>query len=186
MTATASTRTYAIDLAHSSVHFSVRHLMISKVRGTFDKLSGTIELPADSNIPRSITVTVDATSVNTREPQRDGHLRSADFLDVEHYPSLTFVSTSVTPKGSDAFVVTGQLEIHGTKREVTLNASLSGAGKDPWGNDRVGYEGTTKINRKDFGLTWNQALEAGGVAIGEDIDITIDVAAIPAPPATAA
>jgi polyisoprenoid-binding protein YceI len=160
--------------------------MISKVRGTFDKLSGTIELPADSNIPRSITVTVDATSVNTREPQRDGHLRSADFLDVEHHASLTFDSTSVTPKGSDAFVVTGQLEIHGTKREVTLNASLSGAGKDPWGNDRVAYEGTTKINRKDFGLTWNQALEAGGVAVGEDIDITIDVEAIPAPPTTAA
>jgi len=182
MTATA-TRTYAIDPAHSSVHFSVRHLMISKVRGTFDKLSGTIALPAAGNIPISITVTVDSTSVNTREPQRDAHLRSADFLDVENHPALSFVSTSVTPKGGDDFVVTGQLEIHGTKREVTLNASVSGAGKDPWGNDRVAYEGSTKISRKDFGLTWNQALETGGVAVGDDVEITIDAEAIPAPAA---
>jgi polyisoprenoid-binding protein YceI len=178
--ATTSTRTYAIDPAHSSVHFAVRHLMISKVRGTFDKLSGTIELPSTGNIPRAINVSIEAASINTREPQRDGHLRSGDFLEVERYPTLSFVSTSVTPAGDSDFTITGQLEIHGTKHEVTINASVTGAGKDPWGNDRVAYEGTTKIHRKDFGLVWNQALETGGVAVGDEIEVTLDVEAIPA------
>jgi polyisoprenoid-binding protein YceI len=180
MTATASTRTYAIDSTHSSVHFSVRHLMISKVRGTFDKLSGTITLGDAGHTPTAIDVSIDASSINTREPQRDGHLRSPDFLDVEKYPSITFKSTSITPKGSADFAVTGQLEIHGTAREITFDASVSGAGKDPWGNDRVAFEATAKINRKDFGMVWNQALETGGVAVGEELDITIDVEAIPA------
>jgi polyisoprenoid-binding protein YceI len=177
---TASTRTYAIDPAHSSVHFAVRHLMISKVRGTFDKLSGSIELPPTGNIPSAISVAIEAASINTREAQRDGHLRSADFLEVEGYPLLTFVSTSVAATNDTDFTVTGQLEIHGTKQEVSLKASVTGAGKDPWGNDRVAYEGTTKINRKDFGLVWNQALETGGVAVGDEIEITLDVEAIPA------
>jgi polyisoprenoid-binding protein YceI len=179
MTATTSVRTYVIDPAHTAVHFAVRHLMISKVRGTFEKISGTLQLPADGYIPSSITVTIDAASINTREPQRDTHLRSADFLEAERFPALTFVSSSVTPASGDDFTVKGDLELHGVKHPVTINASVTGHGKDPWGNDRVAYEGRTKISRKDFGLVWNQALETGGVAVGDEIEITFDVEAIP-------
>jgi polyisoprenoid-binding protein YceI len=153
--------------------------MISKVRGTFEKIAGTLELPADGYIPRSISVTIDAVSINTREAQRDTHLRSADFLEVERFSALTYVSTSITPAGGDDFTVNGELELHGVKKPVTINATVTGHGKDPWGNDRVAYEGRTKISRKDFGLVWNQALETGGVAVGDEIEITLDVEAIP-------
>ena len=181
MTTTAdSTRTYAIDGAHSSVHFSVRHLMISKVRGSFSAVTGTIDLPAGGAIPLAVNVTIDASSIDTREAQRDGHLKSADFLDVEKFPVLRFTSTSIRPTGAESFDVAGDLEIRGVKRPVTLAASVAGQGKDPWGNDRVAYEASVKISRKAWDLTWNQALEAGGVAVGDEIDITLDVESIPA------
>ncbi|GAC1537128.1 MAG: YceI family protein [Candidatus Velthaea sp.] len=181
MTTTAdSTRTYAIDGSHSSVHFSVRHLMISKVRGTFSTVAGTIELPAAGVIPVALSVTIDAASIDTREAQRDGHLKSADFLDVEKFPVLRFTSTSIRATTGQSFEITGDLEIRGTTRPVTLAAGVAGQGKDPWGNDRVAYEATAKISRKAWGLTWNQALEAGGVAVGDEIDITLDVESIPA------
>jgi polyisoprenoid-binding protein YceI len=177
----AATRAYTIDPAHSSAHFSVRHLMISKVRGTFDRLSGSLVLPADSPIPISISAQIDAASINTRDAQRDGHLKSADFFEVEKFPKLVFTSTRIEPIDGTRFKAIGDLEIHGVKRQVTIDAEVSGQGKDPWGNDRVAYEATTRVSRKDFGLVWNQALEAGGVAVGDEIDITIDVESIPTP-----
>ena len=188
MSTATETRSYTIDSAHSAAHFSVRHLMISKVRGTFKTLTGTIELPADSAIPTSVAVTIDAASIDTREPQRDGHLKSPDFFEVETHPTLSFKSTAIRALDATNLEVTGDLTIHGVTKSVTAAVELTGQGKDPWGNDRVGYEGSFKINRKDFGLGWNQVLEAGGVAIGETVDVTLDVEAIPTPttaPATA-
>lgn len=176
-----STRTYAIDASHSSVHFSVRHLMISKVRGTFNTIAGTIALPATGAIPLAVNVTIDASSIDTREDQRDGHLKSADFLDVAKFPELNFASTSIRTIDPQTFEVSGDLEIRGVKRPVRLAASVAGQGKDPWGNDRIAYEATLKISRKDWNLTWNQVLEAGGVAVGDEIDITLDVESIPVP-----
>jgi len=174
-----STRTYAIDASHSSVHFSVRHLMISKARGTFGITSGTIGLSGAGNIPTFVEVSIDVASIDTREAQRDGHLKSADFFDVEKFPEMHFSSTSIGAVSGDSFDVHGELEIIGVKKPVTLKASIAGAGKDPWGNDRIAYEASVKIHRKDWGLTWNQALEAGGVAVGDEIDITLDVESIP-------
>jgi len=171
------TVTWQIDPAHSSVDFAVRHLMISKVRGTLRVTSGEIVTPAGRHIPTSIKATIDAASVNTREPDRDNHLRSADFLDVERFPTIEFRSTSITPKNDRQFVVFGDLTLHGVTKPVTLEAEFEGQGTDPWGKSRVAYSATTKINRKDFGLTWNQALETGGVLVGEEIEITLAVEA---------
>ncbi len=176
---TESLRAYSIDPTHSDVQFSVRHLMISKVRGHFKTVAGLIVLPLESIIPTSVNVTIDASTIETRDPQRDAHLKSADFLDVEKFPSLRFASEAVRAIDAQDFEVDGTLEIRGSQRPVTLKASIDGSGKDPWGNDRVAYEATVKISRKDWGLTYNQVLEAGGVAIGDEIDILINVEAIP-------
>jgi polyisoprenoid-binding protein YceI len=178
---TAAVRSYAVDPAHSSVTFSVRHMMIAKVRGTFNTISGTVALPADSAVPTAITAEIDASSIDTRDAQRDGHLSSPDFLDVASFPKITFASTGITAGTGAEFTVTGDLTIHGVTKSVALKAEVTGQGKDPWGNDRVGFEASTRINRKDFGLSWNQGLEAGGVLVGEDIDITLDIQAVPAP-----
>jgi polyisoprenoid-binding protein YceI len=182
MTTTSTrTRSYVIDPAHTSAHFSVRHLMISKVRGVFRTLAGTIELPADSPIPVAVSAEIEASSIDTRDDQRDGHLKSADFFDVEKFPKLRFVSTRIEPVDATRFKVVGELELHGVKRSVTLDAEVAGQCKDPWGNQRVAYEATARISRKDFGLVWNQSLETGGVVVGDEIDITLDVESIPAP-----
>jgi polyisoprenoid-binding protein YceI len=181
-----ATRAYAIDATHSNVHFSVRHLMISKVRGTFGGIAGEIVLPGESLIPLSVVVSLDASTVDTRDQQRDAHLRSTDFLDAEHFSKLQFVSESVSAIDLGSFEVFGQLEIRGVRRPAVIRASLAGFGKDPWGNDRVAYEAELKISRKDWGLNWNQALEAGGFAVGDEIDITLDVEAIPQPAPSAA
>jgi polyisoprenoid-binding protein YceI len=180
-TPTTATRTYAIDPTHSSANFSVRHLMIAKVRGSFNNITGTIQLAADSPIPVSISAQIDASSIDTRDPQRDGHLKSPDFLHVERHSHLRFTSTSIEPIDATRFKAVGELELHGVKKSVTLDAEVSGQGKDPWGNDRVAFEASTKINRQDFGLVWNQALETGGVAVGDEISITLDVESIPKP-----
>jgi polyisoprenoid-binding protein YceI len=176
MQTTITARTYAIDPAHSEVGFSVRHMMLSKVRGRFTKVSGTIQLGA-GDVPEGITAEIDAASIETHEPQRDTHLRSDDFLAAETYPKLTFTSTAIAADGND-FTVTGDLTIHGTTKSVTLTGELEGRTTDPWGNDRVAYSAKTRINRKDFGLTWNQALETGGVLVGEDIDVVLDIQAV--------
>jgi polyisoprenoid-binding protein YceI len=171
--------TYQIDSAHSAAHFSVRHMMISNVRGDFTKVSGTVLLDAQNPANSSVEALIDAASINTREPQRDTHLKSADFFDVEKYPEMVFRSKSVAAAEDGELRVKGDLTIHGVTREVTLTVEgPTPEAKDPWGNLRIGATATTKINRKDFGLVWNVALEAGGVLVGEDIKISIDLEAI--------
>ncbi len=177
MTTTQTTKTYALDPAHTTAEFVVRHLMITKVRGRFTGVSGTIEVPEGSNVPASVDVTIDAASIDTREAQRDGHLKSPDFLEVETFPAIAFKSTGTHGSG-DAFKVLGDLTIHGVTRPVILDTTFEGRSGDPWGNDRIGYEAHTKISRKDFGLEWNQALETGGVVVGDEVKIELNVEAI--------
>jgi polyisoprenoid-binding protein YceI len=168
---------YALDTAHTTVEFVIRHLMITKVRGRFTAFDGHVEVGAGSDLPTSVAATIDAGTIDTREEQRDGHLRSADFFDVEKYPKLSFESTRIdgTP---DDFVIDGKLTIHGVTRDVSLAATFEGRTKDPWGGTRVGYSAHTTINRKDYGLTWNAALETGGVVVGDEVRIELNVEAI--------
>jgi polyisoprenoid-binding protein YceI len=170
--------TYEIDPTHSSVHFSVRHLMVSNVRGEFSKVSGTIQFDPQNPSASSLDATIDAASINTRDEQRDGHVKSADFLDVEKFPTIVFHGKKIEPH-ADGGKVTGDLTIHGVTHEVTLDVEGPAPEiKDPWGKQRIGASATAKISRKEFGLTWNAALETGGVMIGDEIKITIDVEAV--------
>ena len=172
----ASTTTWKLDPAHSAAEFRVKHMMISNVKGSLSNLSGVlIEDPVD---PRqsSIEASIDVSTLSTGDAQRDGHLKSADFFDVEKFPTMTFKSTLVKKIGQHEHAVTGDLTLHGVIRPVTFAVEgPSAPGKDPWGNTRIGLLATTKINRKDFGLAWNAALETGGVLVGEDVSITLDV-----------
>ncbi len=167
---------YNIDSAHSGVHFKVRHLMISSVRGEFTKLTGSITLDPDNPAATSFEANIDAASISTRETDRDNHLKSPDFLDVANHPNITFKSTKVTATGPDSYQAVGDLTIRGTTKPVTLEISeVSPEAKDPWGLMRRGATATGKINRKDFGVSFNIALEAGGWAVGDEIQIAIDV-----------
>jgi polyisoprenoid-binding protein YceI len=169
---------YQIDSAHSSAQFTVRHMMISNVRGEFTKLSGSIAYDAADPANSSVEATIEAASINTRDAQRDAHLKSADFFDVERFPALTFRATEIGVRDGEG-KVKGDLTIHGVTREAVLHVEgPTPEAKDPWGNLRIGATATAKINRKDFGLTWNAALEAGGVLVGEEVKITIDLEAI--------
>jgi polyisoprenoid-binding protein YceI len=171
-------KSLTIDTTHSSVGFVVRHMIVSKVRGQFGAFKGTIAYDP-ARIERStVEVEIDATSIDTREPKRDAHLRSADFFDVEKFPTLAFRSTSVKRTDDDTLEVAGDLTIHGVTRSVTLVVDELGGGKDPWGNDRLAWSGRLAINRKDFGLNWNQLLEAGGVLVSEKIDIELEIQAL--------
>jgi polyisoprenoid-binding protein YceI len=181
MTTTQATTTYTIDPAHSSAEFSVRHMMLSKVRGAFRTLAGTIALPAGGTVPASVSANIEVASIDTREPQRDAHLKSADFFDAEKFPHIRFASTKVDATGNDRFTVDGTLEIHGVSLPVTLDVEVAGRTTDPWGNDRIAFEAKTRINRKNFGLTYNQTLETGGVLVGEEIDIDLQIQAIAKP-----
>jgi len=172
--------TWNIDTSHSGAHFTVRHMVVSKVRGAFERWQGTLQFDEQDPEASKVSVQIEAASINTREPKRDDHLRSADFFDVAQYPTLSFESTKVEKREGNTYRVTGDLTIHGVTNQVVLDADYLGAGKDPWGNDRVGFEASTSINRKDFGLTWNQALEAGGVLVGDKIEISLDVEAVKA------
>lgn len=174
-TSPASLITWKLDPAHSSAEFKVKHMMISNVKGTFSGLSGTLtEHTVDSTLS-SVEASVDISTVNTGDAQRDGHLKSADFFDVEKYPAMTFKSTKVERKAEDEYRVTGDLTIHGVTKPVTFAVEGPTApGKDPWGNTRIGLSATTKINRKDFGLSWNAALETGGFLVGEDVQLTLE------------
>lgn len=170
-------QTFTIDPSHTGIEFTVRHMVISKVRGRFGTFHGTVALTEGSNVPVAVDVEIDAASIDTREPQRDAHLRSADFLDAETYPTISFKGTTFA--GNDAaFRIDGDLTIHGVTRSVRLDGSVEGRVTDPWGNDRIAFEAQGKINRKDFGLTWNQALETGGVLVGEEIAIALTVQAV--------
>jgi len=176
-TSTSTTKIYTIDPAHTTAEFVVRHMMIAKVRGRFTSVKGTIEVPEGGNVPSAIEANVETASIDTREPDRDTHLRSADFFDAEKYGQITFRSTAID--GTDAsFTVRGDLTIHGVTRPIKLAATFEGRGTDPWGNERIGYEAHAKISRKDFGLNWNQALEAGGVLVGDEVKIEINAEAI--------
>src|SRR4051812_27131609 len=169
-TATATeTTSWIVDPAHAEVGFAVRHLMISTVRGRFGAVEGTVTIDETRPESAKIDVTADVASIDTRQEMRDNHLRSADFFDVANYPKLRFVSKKVRGDLAGDFTVVGDLTIRGVTREVTLDVSLQGRGQDPWGNERAGFEAKGKISRGDFGLTWNQALEAGGVAVGDEV-----------------
>ena len=167
---------YTIDISHSEILFQVRHL-VTKVRGRFDDFDGTITFDEGNPAASSVSVTIQSASIDTNEKDRDTHLRSADFFDVEKFPTLTFASKSVSGSGS-SYSVVGDLTIHGTTREVTLPATFLGHAKDPWGNARVGFETELTVNRKDFGLNWNAALEAGGFLVGDEVKISLSVQGI--------
>ena len=173
-TVTAPTQTtWAIDPTHTNVEFSVRHLMIATVKGRFADVSGTIVTDDVDPTKTTVAVTINAASIDTRMPQRDEHLRSADFFDVEKFPTLTFKSRKVDAH-RDGLRVTGDLTIRGITREVVLDVTSNGQQSDPWGGLRAGFEAAGKIKRSDFGLTWNQVLEAGGVTVGDEVKISID------------
>jgi polyisoprenoid-binding protein YceI len=170
--------TWNIDPTHTSVEFVVTHMMFTKVRGKFDMLEGTINYDPNNVANSSVNVTINAASINTGAVDRDNHLRSADFLNVEKFPHLTFVSTSVTPKNEKQATITGDLTIAGVTRTVSFDATFEGTGKNPWGKTVAAFSATTKINREDFGLTWNVVLEAGGVLVSKEITINMDVQAV--------
>jgi polyisoprenoid-binding protein YceI len=173
-----STERWQIDSSHSGIHFTVRHLVIAKVRGQFSRWTGALEAPGRDFARGSLDVVIDASSIDTGVADRDAHLRSADFFDVERYPEITFKSTGVTQTGADRLRVDGALTIKGITREVALDVEVLGQAKDPWGNERAAFSATTSINRQEFGLTWNQVLETGGVMVGDRIDIAIDIEAV--------
>ena len=171
----APATTWSIDPAHSNVEFSVRHLMISTVKGRFAQVAGTVVLDEANPAASTVDITVDVASIDTRESQRDAHLRSADFFDADKFPTITFRSSGLQNVTGDGFTLAGDLTIHGTTRPVTLDVVSHGRGKDPWGGERAGYSAITKIKRSDYGLTWNQLLETGGLAVSDDVKITLDV-----------
>jgi polyisoprenoid-binding protein YceI len=175
-TAPATTTTWNLDSAHSVAEFKVKHMMISNVKGHFAKVSGKLSLD-ESDLTRSaIEASIDAATLETRDPQRDAHLKSADFFDVEKFPTLSFKSTGIRIVGEGELAVEGDLTIHGVTRKAVFTVDgPTPAAKDPWGNTRTAISATTKINRKDFGLTWNATLETGGILVGEDVTISLDV-----------
>lgn len=181
MSPQTSPATYQIDPAHSSAQFSIKHMMISNVRGDFSKISGTITFDPANPAASQVSAEIDVNSINTREPQRDAHLKSADFFDAEKYPTIAFRSKRFS--GQDgAWKMDGDLTIHGVTREVTLEVEgPTPEHKDPWGNLRIGATATGKLNRKDFGLHWNSVLETGGLLVGDDVKLTIDVEGIRQP-----
>ena len=166
--------TYAIDKDHTAIGFKIRHLF-SNVQGSFDQYEGTIVYVPGQPDQWAVTATIQAASINTKVEQRDKHLRSKDFFEVDTYPTLTFKSTEVTDIQGNSAKLHGLLTIHGVEKPVVLDLEIHGEGKDPWGNVRSGFTATTKINRKEFGLNWNQALETGGVLVGDEVDIILEV-----------
>ena len=172
----AASGTWVIDPTHTNLGFSARHAMVAKVRGNFGEFSGSFTIDGDNLAASTAEVTIQVASIDTKTADRDTHLKSPDFLDVENFPTITFVSTAVTPKGDDV-VITGDLTIHGVTKSVEIEYEFVGISQDPWGQTKIGFEGSTKISRKDFGLTWNAALETGGVLVGDEIKLNLDVEA---------
>ncbi len=178
--------TWNLDTSHSEVTFAVRHMMISTVRGEFNKFSGTIDFNEADPAKSTVDVSIDAASIDTRDEKRDGHLKSGDFFDAEKFPALTFKSTRVEKVSDNAGRVYGDLTIRDVTRPVVLDVEYAGQARSPWGTTSAGFSATTRINRKDFGLTWNVALETGGVLVGEDISIAIEAELVKQPDAQAA
>jgi polyisoprenoid-binding protein YceI len=167
---------YTIDPAHSAADFKVRHLMVTNVRGEFSGVTGTVQFDLENPANSKVEAKIDVNTIQTRDAQRDAHLKSADFFDVEKFPTITFVSKNVSKNASDDYAVTGDLTIHGVTKEVVLDVEeVTPEAKDPWGNVKAGAAAKTKINRKDFGLVWNVGLETGGVLVGEDVQIHLDL-----------
>jgi polyisoprenoid-binding protein YceI len=175
MTTALKTNTWTVDPMHAELGFAVKHLMISTVRGRFGAVSGSVLVDESDPTKSVVDVTVDVTSIDTRQEMRDNHLRSADFFDVANHPTMHFVSKRITGDANGKFRVFGDLTIRGVTREVTLDATNEGRTTDPWGNERVGISASAKLNRADFNLTWNQALETGGVVVGDEVKLSIDV-----------
>ena len=179
ITTTTGLRTFKIDKAHSEATFQVRHL-ITKVRGRFTDFEGTVQFDEATPEKSSVSFTIKTSSIDTSEADRDKHLRSADFFSVEEYPTITFTSTRVGKISSHQFDVTGPLTIRGTSKEITIPVTYLGGAKDPWGNERAGFEAELTINRKDFGLAWNAPLEAGGFLVGDEVKINLSIQAVAA------
>jgi polyisoprenoid-binding protein YceI len=174
----ALTGTYTFDPAHSRIGFVARHAMVTKVRGSFNEFEGSARLDGDNPSNSSVELTIEVASVDTRNAQRDGHLRTNDFFDAPTFPQITFRSTSVKHVGEADFEVTGDLTIKGVTKSITLPLEYTGTATDPFGNQRVGFEGSVVVNRKDWGINWNAPLEAGGVLVGDKVTLEFEISAI--------
>ena len=177
-TVSATPTTWSIDPIHSLVEFSARHMMVATVKGRFTDVKGSLEFDPANLANSRVDVEIGAASITTGDAQRDGHLRSPDFLDVDNYPTISFVSTRVEPRGEDRARIAGDLTIHGITREVVLDAELNGVGQSPFGKTVAGFTAHTSINRKDFGLNWNVALETGGWLVSDTIKVNLEIEAI--------
>ena len=175
---TELTGTYTLDPAHTRIGFVARHAMVTKVRGAFNEFAGTAVLDGANPVNSRVQVTINAASIDTRNAQRDEHLRSNDFLAMQEYPQITFSSTGVRPLGDTTFEVTGDLTIKGVTNPIAIPFTFEGAAKDPFGNLRTGFEGSVSINRKDYGITWNAALETGGVLVSDKVTLEFEISAI--------
>jgi polyisoprenoid-binding protein YceI len=176
--ATTLTGTYTLDPSHSRIGFVARHAMVTKIRGSFNEFSGSGHFDADDPSKTNLTLTVQTASVDTRSPDRDGHIRGDDFLNVEKYPEITFVSTSVERVNDEDYRVTGDLTVRDVTKPVTVDFEFGGAAVDPFGNNRIGFDGKTTINRKDWGVNWNAVLDAGGLLVSEKVTLELEVSAI--------
>ena len=174
----ALTGKYALDPTHTRIGFVARHAMITKVRGAFNEFEGSTTIDGDEPGNSHVSVTIKVDSVDTRNEQRDTHLRSNDFLDIANYPTITFASTQITHSGGNDFQVTGDLTIKGVTKRVSFPLEFQGAAHDPFGNDRIGFEGSLAINRKDFGVEWNAPLEPGGVLVGDKVILEFEISAV--------
>jgi polyisoprenoid-binding protein YceI len=172
------TGTYALDVSHSRLGFVARHAMVTKVRGAFNEFEGTARIDGEDPTRSSVEITIQVASIDTRNEQRDAHLRTNDFLDLDNYPTISFVSTAVEHLGGNDFEVTGDLTIKGITKSIRIPLEFQGMVKDPWGNDRIGFEGSVTVNRKDWGVNFNAALETGGVLISEKITLEFEIAAV--------
>jgi polyisoprenoid-binding protein YceI len=170
--------TYTLDTSHTRIGFSARHAMVTKVRGAFNEFEGTAQLPSADPSTWSVQVTIQVHSIDTRNEQRDGHLRSNDFLSMDEYPAITFTSTNVEQVADDTFRVTGDLTIKGVTRPIAIDFEYQGAATDPFGNTRLGFEGSVAISRKDYGITWNATLETGGVLVSDKVELEFEVSAV--------
>lgn len=172
---TTTTTLWTVDPAHSSAEFSIRHLMITSVKGHFTGIAGMVRGNPEDLSNAEVQLTIDVATVDTRQAERDQHLRSGDFFHADEYPTMTFVSKSIRPKEAGLYEVTGDLTIRGVTKEVTAQVTFDGIAKDPWGGTRAGFTATTRINRRDFGLHWNVALEAGGVLVGDEVKVSVEL-----------
>ncbi len=183
---TTTTNNWNLDTVHSGINFSVRHMVVSKVRGRFAKFSGHVTLDEGDLTRSTVEATIDASSIDTGTAQRDEHLKSADFFDVEHFPQIRFRGTGIEKVGTDHYRLRGELTIRDVSREIALDVEYGGRGKDPWGNERVGFTARGALDRKDFGLKWNQALETGGVLVSDRVELELELQAVKTAAAQAA